>query len=127
MNTIIKKELVKNNDYTQTWKYTIYTTQFINEIIKQSDNRLGFLVLVVDNSEKTATITNFFTQLHNQGIGSKLLCQVISDCKEININLIELDDMTDRYRKSNNIYLKFGFKYVDVYGPEMILHLNYNS
>jgi len=59
----------------------------------------------------------------NDGIGSLLLNQLIEFAKNQRITQIMLDDMTDRYRKQHNIYLKHGFKYINEFGPEMIKYI----
>ena len=84
----------------------------------------------MDYELKCCTITNLYVNIlfRNRGIGTKLLkkCFEISD--EI-VEFYELDDMTDRYNKKNNIYIKNGFYYVNVengyaVGPEMIKNCN---
>ena len=59
-------------------------------------------------------------KLRNKGIGSILLNQLIQYAKKNQVKQIVLDDMTDNYRMPNNIYLKHGFRYVNIDGPEML-------
>lgn len=56
------------------------------------------------------------------GFGSDLLKFIKQYCADTNIKTITLDDCTDNYRKTNNIYLKNGFLYDTDTGCEM--HLN---
>jgi len=58
-----------------------------------------------------------------KGYGSELLERIIEYMREQGYSSIHLDDMSDRARKPHNIYVKFGFRYVHEYGPEMILLL----
>ena len=58
-----------------------------------------------------------------KGMGDYLLKRVIRYAKENNIKKIELDDMTDRMFKKDNIYLKNGFVYLADGEPEMVLKL----
>jgi len=59
------------------------------------------------------------SKLRNKGIGSILLDKIIQYAKNNRVKKIVLDDMTDNYRQSNNIYLKHGFTYLNEDGPEM--------
>jgi GNAT superfamily N-acetyltransferase len=60
----------------------------------------------------------------NKGYGTMLLQYVISFCKnKFNVSEINLEDMSDNYRKKRNIYLKHGFKYNTKDGCEMRLQL----
>ena len=79
-----------------------------------------------ENNEKIAylevclnTITAFECYIPNKGYGSVLLKYVIRTLKK-DWPCIYLDDMSERYRKLHNIYVKYGFEYVDEDGPEMI-------
>ena len=68
---------------------------------------------------------DFNINFEQKGYGTILLNEVIDTLKKkySSIRTIELDDMTDRYRQPNNIYLKFGFTYVSDHGPEMTYKL----
>jgi len=60
-------------------------------------------------------------EYRNCGYGSKLLKRLIKYSKGIGIRSIYLDDMSDGYRGTHNIYRKMGFKYINDDGPEMML------
>ena len=49
----------------------------------------------------------------HRGIGSKLLLKLIEHCRLSSIRAILLDDMSDGFETSNNIYVKHGFKYIN--------------
>ena len=58
-------------------------------------------------------------KFRNKKIGRYLLRKLIIKMFDIGIVHIELDDMSDNYRKEHNIYIKHGFKYKYKTGPEM--------
>ena len=69
----------------------------------------------------------YITSLHTEekyrgnGYASKLLKFSIKQAKENGIRYVELEDMSDNFRKDRNIYINHGFKYCHDYGPEMFL------
>ncbi|AYV76408.1 MAG: acetyltransferase GNAT family protein [Terrestrivirus sp.] len=58
-------------------------------------------------------------QFRNKKIGTHLLRKLVIKMFDMGIVHIELDDMSDNYRKVRNIYVKHGFKYKYETGPEM--------
>lgn len=93
--------------------------------IKIDNKTVSKLEFVYDEDENTIMITNINTkkEFEGKGYASKLLRKLISFAKKHGVKEIYVDDMSDNYRKSSNIYRKFGFTYVDEYGPEMVLVL----
>ncbi len=89
-----------------------------------ANERVGYLNIIINCNEKSSTITDFSCVKFGKGFGSILLKSVINEIKNLKINIIMLDDMTNRYRQTHNIYLKFGFKYLYDSGPEMELVIN---
>lgn len=76
--------------------------------------------------DDSATIMYIMTseKYRNKGFATKLLEETIKILKEKNIKKIELDDMSSNARTTRNIYINFGFKYINPYPePEMILNL----
>jgi GNAT superfamily N-acetyltransferase len=59
----------------------------------------------------------------NHGYATELIQYCINLLKKRGEKWVLLDDMTTRYRKSHNVYIKLGFQYVDDGGPEMILYI----
>ncbi len=55
----------------------------------------------------------------NCGIGSDILRAVARWCADEGIRRVDVDDMSCRFRKENNIYRRAGFVYRHVHGPEM--------
>jgi GNAT superfamily N-acetyltransferase len=74
------------------------------------------------NYEATIVGLNVEQQFQHLGIGSKLLGRIINDALHGGMDVVKVDDMTERYHDKHNIYVKFGFHYVDpTGGPEMVL------
>lgn len=71
---------------------------------------------------------NILKNKRNQGYGSILLKYCLDDIKNnYKINLVKLTDISSNSRKSNNIYLKFGFKYENndtQINNDMFIYLN---
>lgn len=88
------------------------------------NKQLGHLNIIINFNENTATITDFESIAHNNGYGSILLDHVIKWVIDSKCKVICLDDMSERYRQTHNIYLKFGFEYLYDSGPEMELKIN---
>jgi GNAT superfamily N-acetyltransferase len=106
-------------------KRNIYEKDSLDEyIIIYKDS--SYIQFFVDYKSKCCNITNLFVdvKIRKKGIGTMLINECFKICDKI-VNYYELDDMTDRWNKKNNIYLKTGFKYIDMdngyaNGPEMI-------
>ena len=58
-----------------------------------------------------------------KGYATRLLKFAINKSIKKGLYIIELDDMSDNFRKQHNIYVKHGFGYVSDHGPEMIKKL----
>jgi ribosomal protein S18 acetylase RimI-like enzyme len=72
-------------------------------------------------NERRAYISNLWVKesLRGQGIGTYLLKKFIKNLDDLGVIHVELDDVSDNYKKNKNIYIKFGFKYKRDDGPEM--------
>jgi GNAT superfamily N-acetyltransferase len=103
-----------------TFKETI--KKGIRITINKDDILLGFIDIVIDIETKEMDIIELYVEEKYRGhkYGSMLIDHVIEKSKINNILVINVDDMSDRYRQFDNIYLKNGFKYVDEDGPEMV-------
>lgn len=64
---------------------------------------------------------NILKNYRNKGYGSFLLQECLNDIKSKCIKKVKLNDISFNYRKQNNIYIKFGFKYQDDYNNDMII------
>lgn len=116
---IIKNQKKNNNDIVK-----------LEYIIKNNFNMniIGYIICIINFIENNGIITTFNTFINNKGYGSYLLKVLIKDIvnKYPYIKKIILDDMSDRFRKKNNIYINNGFRYLEDSGPEMELLL-YNN
>lgn len=115
------------------YENTIYHMASKNYRVKHSSsNSTLSATLIKENSHKLRNGKVYYGSQHfvlgslhvdpklrNKGIGSILLNRLIEYAKKNNVDKIVLDDMTDNYRKRNNIYLKHEFRYLSNNGPEM--------
>jgi GNAT superfamily N-acetyltransferase len=70
---------------------------------------------------RTFTLMTLFVPEHMrlQGIGGNLIIEIAKECDLVGCRRIDVDDMSDRSFKPNNIYVKYGFRYLNVGYPEM--------
>ena len=75
------------------------------------------------DSSNVLNITDLYVkhEYRNQSYGTKLLEQAIQLARDRHCECITLDDCSDRFKSNHNIYIKLGFKYIDLNFPEMIL------
>jgi hypothetical protein len=136
MQFIKKYEKVETNIYICNYKLKDNLNYKLEDNLNHNlqNNIIGDINCVINHNDLNIIITSFYVYIPNNGYGTILLQELIKDIKELyrNIKTIELDDMTDRFRKNNNIYIKNGFNYINVnndadgnecVGPEMILYL----
>jgi len=120
----LQKEVVEDNQYHK-FIFTIHDYKentISNSGISKESEIKGYIVFIVCFQDLNCIIMDFNINYEQKGYGTILLNEVIDTLKKKYsiIRTIELDDMTDRYRQPNNIYLKFGFTYKEDHGPEMI-------
>lgn len=91
----------------------------------QSHKIYGYLQFIPHKEEGKLYISGLYvaSDYRNQGIGSCLIDFIVDYCLLTHINDIHVDDMSDNFRTSNNIYVKNGFEYDSDTGPEMTLSL----
>lgn len=102
-------------------------------VLSNKDESLlfGYIDYDISENNKTVFICDFliYEACRGKGYGKYLLTcfynHIIEKYKEI--KKIILIDCTTRYRQKDNIYLKFGFKYVNKYEPDMKLKINYTK
>lgn len=82
----------------------------------------SFVQFYTDDISDEANIVSIRTleKFKGKGLASRLLTKVFEYLTEIGVKYIYLDDDSDRYRQSNNLYLKMGFNYLRQDGPEMV-------
>jgi predicted acetyltransferase len=91
--------------------------------LKTKKNIIGYINGIID-FDKSIILSLFVKEdFRNKHYGSYLLKKYIKICKNKNIKTIEVDDMSDNFNKSNNIYLQNNFNYINIGFPEMIIYL----
>lgn len=91
-----------------------------------NDYSFSFIEYIIDIQNKDATLLTLKTnnKYRNKGYAKKLLKESLNYLKKKKIEKIELDDMSNNAWRDHNIYIIFGFKYINNYPePEMILYL----
>jgi GNAT superfamily N-acetyltransferase len=111
---------IQTLQYDQTIIYSlVYDTISLSQFKKDHMNIIAYIEVIL--YENTLQICSLYTkeQHRKRGYAIRLISHVIKHHNDL--DCIQLDDMTDKYRQCDNIYLKCGFKYEDkVNGPEMI-------
>jgi GNAT superfamily N-acetyltransferase len=77
-------------------------------------HRCGVCTFVLSTDQPNTIIVLFLDVINgfkNQGIGTRLLIEVMRDAYDSGILRIELEDVSDRCHKKNNIYVKAGLYY----------------
>jgi hypothetical protein len=110
----ITEEFIYADDNCEGFRYNLFN----------SGVKIAYLNIMIYKNTKSSIITDFYSMKTNKGYGSILLKELINKMEKLSIKNILLDDMTDRYRKAHNIYLKFCFEYICENGPEMQLIIN---
>jgi len=127
------KEYKKFNIYkiTKNKDDFLFITFYISRIKQKykdiNDKSFSFIQYIVDIKKKDATLIVLKTNniYKNKGYATKLLQDSLNYLKNIKIQKIELDDMSDHSWEDHNIYISFGFKYINEFPePEMILLIN---
>jgi GNAT superfamily N-acetyltransferase len=89
----------------------------------------------LDNQEVNVLYIYISSAYRGRGFSKILMSQMINYCRDVmkNNNIdrfeIKLDDMSDRYGSTDNLYSKFGFEYCESdengpCGPEMTLMIS---
>lgn len=77
-------------------------------------HRCGQCTFVISTHQPNTIIVlclDVIDKFKNQGIGTRLLNEVMRDAYNSGILRIELEDVSDRCHKKNNIYVKAGLYY----------------
>lgn len=123
--TIFYKKFKNNNIYLNIYKNNIIFYISINKLQnKNIDSSFSFIQYIVDFEKKDGTLICLKTNksFKNKGFATELLTISLDYLKNKNILKINLDDMSDRSWGKNNIYINFGFKYINLFPePEMVL------
>ena len=87
---------------------------------KQGDEIYAYIHTVFDYNDNTITIVDLQSMIEGKGYGTGLLIHACKQAMIEDIDKIVLDDCSDNYRLSRNIYTKLGIKYESEHGPEMV-------
>ena len=98
--------------------YYIYHRELTFPELKEYYDTIPSLIHVVFSPDEV-TIVDLKSVEKNKGMASRLIQLVCLEAVERNIKKIVVDDCSNRYRKSRNIYTKMGMKYINEDGPEM--------
>lgn len=120
----MKIRKIKNDNM---YLYYIATKAFSYEDFENYDDIKTFVIGYCHCSYNgnTIIINDLFVneKYRHCNYGTTIITYVLKEAKQNNMIMSELDDMSNNYRKKNNIYLKLGYKYVNQYEPEMFLLL----
>jgi len=89
----------------------------LKEYKKCHKDLVGYIHTLVDFQDDVITVLEIQTTIGGCGFGTLLVCVATINAGQKNI---ELDDMSDNFRKPNNIYRNIGLEYIENGMPEMI-------
>lgn len=86
------------------------------------NTEIGCFSFYIYSTRGECNILNIFIneKYRNMGYGTYILNYIKKFCIERNVKKITLDDCSDNFNKENNLYIKYGFKYINKNYPEMI-------
>jgi GNAT superfamily N-acetyltransferase len=104
-------------------------TSFASEVLEagtrhsawRGGRRLGSIDVRVDADLMNIVFIEVFDR--GQGVGTLLLDWAVEQARRSGVRRLALDDVSDRFGRHNNLYLKAGFRYVEDGYPEMIKDL----
>jgi GNAT superfamily N-acetyltransferase len=91
----------------------------LSEFKHKAKSLPAYIETVWDFSLKEMTVLFVNSSVQGKGLGTLLLSAVIITAGNEGIEKVTLDDVSNNYRKRDNIYLKLGFRYEKKFGPEM--------
>ena len=131
---IQKRVKCKNNNDLYSYIFFLdnkfYDIDELNNIlfIKESTYKSpSLLETLFDFKEKTVTVTwvETIVEYQNKGLSSLLFICAAYIAEQFNLDVFELDDASDKFRKSDNLYLKLSFRYIEDGHPEMLGRTKY--
>tara|TARA_B100000586_G_C20044773_1_gene399311 strand:+ start:113 stop:682 length:570 start_codon:yes stop_codon:yes gene_type:complete len=131
---IIMRRITHDDDNNDLYSYIFFLRHAnerlihindINKILLDKKFKIKFpsiLETVWDFTENIISVTSIVTdnKYRNRGLGSLLMISCAYIAEHFGLKSIELDDMTDNFRKSNNFYSNLSFRYVEDGMPEMV-------
>jgi hypothetical protein len=125
---VIQKEIITDdNDGLYSYIYFLHNKTIpineLNSLINDKKlNLLSSLDTVWDFNEKKIGILGIHTSLNQRNKGYASLLIVISCiiAERFGLDIIELDDCSDNFKKQKNLYTNLSFRYIEDGFPEMI-------
>jgi hypothetical protein len=127
---IIQKRIKSQNNknlysYIYFLDNKLYDIDELNNLlfIKESTYKPpSMLETLWDFEDKVITVTWIETieEYKNKGLSSLLFICAAYIAEQFNLEVFELDDASDRFRKLDNLYLKLSFRYIEDGYPEML-------
>jgi GNAT superfamily N-acetyltransferase len=115
-NDVDNRDTVKKNIRTSM----IYSLSFDNLEDNTCEKNIGSIQFSMNHhgitrSKKVVNINNLNVeeQYRGNGFGTLLIKEALFDSYNMGMLYAELDDMSDRFRQTDNIYIKIGFKYIN--------------
>lgn len=122
MSRILRKTCKIDNTYIEE-KLFLVTNDISDNETSLHFKSLSYITFVINNEDKICHILTVHSNVQGKGYAKMVIRECIKICREMDIKMIDLDDMSDHFRKPHNIYKNFGFKYTHDTGPEMYLKL----
>lgn len=113
----------KDNSYLNVFYLSMSSNKSSHEeLINNEADFVGYIQFYTydDTDEAIITSLNINERFRGKGYAYYLLYKTVEYLDSVDVYSITLDDDSDAFRKSGNIYLKFGFRYLSDYGPEML-------
>jgi hypothetical protein len=125
---VIQKEIITDDsDGLYSYVYFLHNKTIpineLNSLINDKKlNLLSSLDTVWDFNEKKIGILGIHTSLNQRNKGYASLLIVISCiiAERFGLDIIELDDCSDNFKKQKNLYTNLSFRYIEDGFPEMI-------
>lgn len=119
---------MQNNKY-EAPEYRIIKKKQINKILLYLDTQNIYKASIIEayynKDENKMYIIDLETKpkCRGNGFASILIKKIIDEAIKLKCNKIELDDASEYFQRPDNIYIKFGFEYINKGQPEMIKYL----
>ena len=113
----INKLITDDDQLVNNDSHLIYINDKDNKFF--NPDTIGYIEYIIDEETNVVGICDLHTNQKFRGRGIATFLMIIVSYLNKG-KKITLDDMSDKSRKRNNIYLNIGMKYEENYGPEMI-------
>lgn len=80
---------------------------------------LCVIEVIFHKNDGTMSVLDLQSTVPGKEYGTHLIIKACNEAEKRDISIVTLDDCSNRYRKSHNIYTKLGMTYEEDWGPEM--------